>query len=330
VLYIERHLPEGVPPWDSISYRFATETLFNSEISKLSRYYMDSLRSLPLEIRYHDEVLDTDVFSVDPQEWAVIINDIDTIDIGEMQTVELSLRYEHGVPNADRLMKQEGIKPIIDRYLIVQAAREMRFDTLAAVRHVRASLWHRHAKNVVEQRMLPDESWSPSDSLIRNYYDEHIDEYTVDKPLKLQQIIVADSGFGEFLRDQAMAGIDFLELAEQYYPGEQTVRRELADLGWVDQEDILPEIWNIGIVTRKGEVSPPVKSEFGYHIVKLVDRRYARGLLQTSGSIRSILRREYRDGVRRAYRDELFERYKVTFPNKLTPVALPLASQRTR
>jgi hypothetical protein len=330
ILYVERHLPEGVPPWDSLSYRFAIETLINTKVNTRRRHYLDSLKSLPLDIRYRDEIIDTNVFNVDPQEWAVIINSVDTIDFGEMQALELQLRGKYQVANTNLLMKQEGIKTLTDRYLIIQAVRDLKFDTLARVRSNEASLWHRHAKNVAQTRILPDASWNPSDGLIRDYYDRHIDQYTVAKPLKLQHIIVADSSFGEFLRAQAMAGEDFLELAEQYYPGELAVRRELADLGWAGQEDILPEIWTAGTITNKGEVSHPVKSEFGYHIVKLVDRHYGQGLSQTSGSIRGILRREYMDEERSAYRDVLFERYEVTFPNELTPIMLPPVEHRVR
>ena len=330
ILYVERYLPEGVPPWDTLSYPFALESLINTKVNAKHRHYLDSLKSLPLKIRYHDEVLDTNVFNVDPQEWAVIINERDTIDIGEMQALELNLRTRYQVANSNLLMKQEGIKPLLDRYLVMEAARDMKFDTLAPVRHAQATFWHRHSKNVVESRMIPAESWNPADSLIRDYYDAHIDQYTVTKPLNLQHIIVADSGFGEFLRAQARGGADFLRLAEQYYPGDSAVRRELADLGWVDQEDVLPEIWQAGILTGVGDISAPVKTEFGYHIVKLFDRRYGRGLSQTSGSIRGILQRERRSEIRRIYRDKLFKRYDVSFPNKLVPMELPPVEQRVQ
>ncbi len=330
ILYVERYLPDGTPPWDSLSYPFAMESCYNTRVNTRFRHYMDSLKSLPLEVRYHDEILDTNVFQVDPQEWAVIVNSIDTIDFGEMQALEISLRSQYQVANTNVLMKQEGIKPLLDRYLVMQAARDVELDTIAPLRHAEAAFRHRHAKNVVEKRLLPDESWNPSDSLIRAYYDAHIDEYSVDKPLYLQQIIVADSSFGEFLRAQAQGGADFLELAEQYYPGDPAVRRELADLGWVDQDDVLPEIWNAGQLTGVGEISLPVQSALGYHIVRLADRRYELGLAQTSGSIRGILKREQQGKVRKIYRDKLFEKYDVSFPKALTPVALPPIDQRVQ
>jgi len=69
-------------------------------------------------------------------------------------------------------------------------------------------------------------------------YEYNIDDYTFEKPLTVQHIIVDDSVTGEFIRDQANSGVDFLDLAETFYPGEPSLRRELAQLGKIGPNDV--------------------------------------------------------------------------------------------
>jgi hypothetical protein len=165
-----------------------------------------------------------------------------------------------------------------------------------------------------------DQAWRPDDSLVRRYYDEHIDRFTIEKPLEIQHIIAEDSSFAEFLRDQAMAGVDFLELAREYYPGEPEIRAELANLGRVGPGEVPDALYNAALLTPVGDVSHPVKTEFGYHIVKVVSRQDAIGFSRASMEIVPILRRQHAQVVFGQYRDRLYDRFRVEFPGKLRPL----------
>ena len=74
--------------------------------------------------------------------------------------------------------------------------------------------------------------------MVEQYYQAHLDEFSPEKPLVVQHIIVQDSLFGDFIRSQAMSGYDFLDLAKEYYPGDEDVRAELADLGEIGRGDV--------------------------------------------------------------------------------------------
>lgn len=45
------------------------------------------------------------------------------------------------------------------------------------------------------------------------------------------------------------------------------------DLGWFSSDKMLPEFSKAAFALKKGEVSQPVKTEFGWHVIKLEDRR---------------------------------------------------------
>jgi peptidyl-prolyl cis-trans isomerase SurA len=74
------------------------------------------------------------------------------------------------------------------------------------------------------------------------------------------------------LKTRVLAGEDFGELAREYSEdiGSAT---EGGDLGWTNPGQMVPEFENTMASTATGEISDPVRSEFGWHIIEVLDRR---------------------------------------------------------
>jgi peptidyl-prolyl cis-trans isomerase D len=71
---------------------------------------------------------------------------------------------------------------------------------------------------------------------------------------------------------KAQAGEDFAELAKKYSEDEATAK-EGGDLGFFQQGRMVPEFDSTVFSMSLGEISEPVKSQFGFHIIKLIDIR---------------------------------------------------------
>jgi len=72
---------------------------------------------------------------------------------------------------------------------------------------------------------------------------------------------------------RAKAGEDFAELAKKY-SGDQTTKEKGGKLGWFELNQLkVKEFRAVAETLKVGEVSEPFKTKFGYHIVKLNDRR---------------------------------------------------------
>lgn len=73
-------------------------------------------------------------------------------------------------------------------------------------------------------------------------------------------------------RDRVYAGEDFKMLATLYSddPGSATRGGEL---GFVNRGDLVPEFERAAFRLKEGEISEVVESQFGYHIVQLIERR---------------------------------------------------------
>lgn len=73
------------------------------------------------------------------------------------------------------------------------------------------------------------------------------------------------------LRKRVLAGEDFAELARQYSEGPSA--RYGGDLGWVGRGAMVPEFEATALSLQPGEMSMPVETQFGLHLVQLVERR---------------------------------------------------------
>ena len=78
------------------------------------------------------------------------------------------------------------------------------------------------------------------------------------------------------IRNRALAGEDFGELAKAY-SDDQSTKEEGGDLGWLPVEELQIEAFkNVVDTLKEGEISMPFKTQFGFHIVKLEGRQEER------------------------------------------------------
>lgn len=70
---------------------------------------------------------------------------------------------------------------------------------------------------------------------------------------------------------RALAGEDFAELARNFSDGPSG--KKGGRLGWTNRGDLLKEYEEVAYSLKEGEISAPVKTRFGYHIIKLNERK---------------------------------------------------------
>lgn len=67
---------------------------------------------------------------------------------------------------------------------------------------------------------------------------------------------------------------NFAELAEEYSE-DPSAKQNSGDLGWFGKGTMVKEFEDAAFALKVGEVSKPIKTQFGYHIIKLTDRKAA-------------------------------------------------------
>jgi parvulin-like peptidyl-prolyl isomerase len=166
------------------------------------------------------------------------------------------LQEEHG--GAERFYAAIGASP----------------DQLAAVRRdVELNL---RVRAMLEQSDPPGAAPDPAELLA--YYEQHIDAYKTAEEVRASHILKAPTrgeqraAAYEELRDvrrQLLAGADFEALAKQHSDKAQ----DHIDLGFFKRGELAEEFELVAFSMDVGELSPVFVSPFGFHLVKLTERK---------------------------------------------------------
>lgn len=107
------------------------------------------------------------------------------------------------------------------------------------------------------------------------------------KEINARHILVKDKKTADEVLAKLKEGGDFAKLAKEYST-EPAAKESGGDLGWFGAGKMVPEFEKAAFALKKGEISEPVKSSFGYHVIELVDTREAK-LEQTEEELKTTV-----------------------------------------
>ncbi|MBA2874803.1 peptidylprolyl isomerase [Thermaerobacillus caldiproteolyticus] len=100
---------------------------------------------------------------------------------------------------------------------------------------------------------------------LKKYYDEY-------KPkIRASHILVKDEKTAKEIKEKLDKGEDFAKLAKEYSQDPGSAQKG-GDLGWFGPGKMVKEFEDAAYSLKVGEISQPVKTEFGYHIIKVTDK----------------------------------------------------------
>lgn len=110
-----------------------------------------------------------------------------------------------------------------------------------------------------------------TDEDVKKYYDEHVAEYTTSPGAKMAHILVPTEEEAAKIKKEYEGGKTFEELAKQY--GTDGTKDLGGDLGFIsyDSTNYDQDFLAGAKALKEGEVSDPVKTQFGYHLIKVTD-----------------------------------------------------------
>ncbi len=120
-----------------------------------------------------------------------------------------------------------------------------------------------------------------SEEEIRGYYESHKDKYKIGERAALECVIFSKDPTeedwerikteAELIKAKIDEGDDFTELAQAY--SEDATAKSGGDLGWFGKGHMVKEFEEAAFALDIGEVSEPVRTEFGWHIIKVDDKK---------------------------------------------------------
>ena len=133
--------------------------------------------------------------------------------------------------------------------------------------------------NVPFSRFTPAPEGSDED--LQSYFQQHSDDYKVEERAILNVVMISkeatdydweiDSAQAVLIYDSLKAGGDFAELAS--YHSDDISAQSGGDLGWFSEGQMVGEFDEKVFSMSEGEVSEPVRTQFGWHIIKVHEFR---------------------------------------------------------
>jgi len=205
--------------------------------------------------------------------------------------------------------------------VVQQVGGEENYKAALAAQNITDETFRRELEKGVRVNMLVNQACAhvpdPDDAQVAAFYEAHKAEYVTPHEVHCQHILVKTGkndapetkalAFEKIkeIRERILAGGDFAEEAKLH--SDCPSGKQGGSLGWFGRGMMVLEFDKAAFEMKKGEVSPVVATDFGYHIIYKADERGGekQNLVDVYEQIKDLLRHEARGRAMDAFVQEL-------------------------
>jgi peptidyl-prolyl cis-trans isomerase C len=171
------------------------------------------------------------------------------------------------MPEAQKRMSL--IEFLIDNQLFAEAAEGAKLGQGADFENRMAYLKRRALRELYFDKVIKG---SVSETDAKKMYDDQVKLIKPEEEVSARHILVETEDKAKELKDKLKSGGDFVALAKENSkdPGSKDTG---GDLGYFGHGQMVPEFEGAVFKMAKGDVSDPIKTQFGWHLIKLEDKR---------------------------------------------------------
>jgi len=111
-----------------------------------------------------------------------------------------------------------------------------------------------------------------TDKDVKDYYEKHKAELTTNNQIKASHILVKTEDEAKKIVDQLKKGGDFAKIAKEKSIDTGSAKNG-GDLGFFSRGQMVPEFETAAFSLKEGEIGGPVKTQFGYHVIKVTGKK---------------------------------------------------------
>ena len=171
------------------------------------------------------------------------------------------------IPEAQR--REYAISYLADIRLGAKAARDAK---LADDADFKRRLGYQTDRMLFEEYNAAQAKKAVTDEAMRALYTDTVKNLKPEPEIRASHILVETEDQAKDIEKRLKAGEDFAKLATELSK-DPSSGKQGGDLGFFTKERMVPEFSTAAFALAIGEVSAPVKSQFGYHVIKLTEKR---------------------------------------------------------
>jgi peptidyl-prolyl cis-trans isomerase C len=205
----------------------------------------------------------------------------------EIRTSEVRMAFDDVIgqlPNLPKKLRYPFVVEfLVERHLLAQLANK---EGIADSDDYKRRLAAYQAKALRDSYLSQIISPKVTEEEIKAVYEEESKKVKETERIRARHILVANEKEANDIAGKIAGGGKFEDLAKQYsLDGSKDYG---GDLGYFTAPEMVPAFSKAAFALKKGEISKPIKTDFGWHIIKLEDRK--QGAAQPYDQVRSAIR----------------------------------------
>ncbi|MCT4620142.1 MAG: peptidylprolyl isomerase [Marinisporobacter sp.] len=238
-----------------------------------------------------------------------------TVNGTEITKADLDLVLKHA-PQQQQMQlntlagKKYLLNEMITQQMLYLDAQEKGLDKdeeyLKELKAVQENLLKQYAVKKVIDGVKVDEAE------IKEYYEKNPEQFVTAESVQAKHILVKDEEKGKDILKEIQEGKSFDEAAKEY--SECPSKEKGGDLGHFQKGQMVPEFEKVAFELEVGAMSELVKTQFGYHIIEVTDKKAASTMPfeQVKAQLEEHILRNKQNEVFKSYADGLRGNYEIT------------------
>src|SRR6201992_1884580 len=190
----------------------------------------------------------------------------------EIRQSDVTLAEEELGPSLaqmDPATKKENVLAfLIDMKIVAKAAEDKKIEDRPDFKN---RLAFTRSRLLMDNLLAAEGKAATTDEAMKKVYEEAAKQISGEQEVHARHILVEREHETKAIEAELKKGADFAELAKK--KSKDPGAADGGDLGFFTKDQMVPEFSTVAFALEPGKISDPVKSQFGWHVIKVEEKR---------------------------------------------------------
>src|ERR1700693_5865831 len=185
--------------------------------------------------------------------------------------------------------KDNVLSFLIDLKVVSKAAEDKKVENSEDFKR---RLAFTRSRLLMDSLLATEGKAATTDDAMKKVYEDASKQIAGEQEVHARHILVETEDEAKAVAEELKKGADFAELAKK--KSKDPGASDGGDLGFFTKDQMVPEFSNVAFALEPGKISDPVKSQFGWHIIKVEEKRNRKApeFEQVKGQIETYVTRK--------------------------------------